>query len=147
MPFPSRTGAAAASCALGVLALAGCSGGGNGSSGTSSAPASAKATPSSPSSSAASSATSSAPAAGKATITIDNFHFKPPKMTVKAGSTVTVTNKTSTDHTVTATGSGSFDTGHIAPGATKIFKAPAKAGSYPYDCSIHPFMKGTLTVS
>ncbi|WP_030901569.1 cupredoxin domain-containing protein [Streptomyces sp. NRRL F-5126] len=144
MPFPTRTGAAAASCALGVLALAGCSGGGNGSSGNSSARASANASPSSP---AASSAASSAPAAGKATITIDNFHFKPPKLTVRAGSTVTVTNKDSTDHTVTATGSGSFDTGHIAPGATKTFKAPAKAGSYPYDCSIHPFMKGTLTVS
>ncbi|WP_345648332.1 cupredoxin domain-containing protein [Streptomyces tremellae] len=60
---------------------------------------------------------------------------------------ITVTNKDTTPHTVTGTGRGTFDAGRIAPGKTASFTAPGTAGSYPFDCSIHPFMKGTLTVN
>jgi plastocyanin len=137
---PGRSRLAATVCALGALALAGCSGSDNGGSGNSTT-TSATAAASAPGSSAT-------PAAAKNTIIIDNFKFMPSKLTVKAGTKVTVTNKDTTAHTVTGTGSakGKFNTGHIAPGKTKRFTAPKKAGSYPFDCSIHPFMKGTLTV-
>jgi plastocyanin len=134
MPLSPRAGRpvlALAALSLCSLALAGCSDDNNGSS--SSAPASSPATGSSPS--------------GKNTITIKNFTFMPSKPKVKAGAKITVTNKDSTAHTVTGTGSAKFDTGHIDPGKTKTFNAPKKAGSYPFDCSIHPFMKGTLTVN
>jgi plastocyanin len=80
-------------------------------------------------------------------ITIQNFAFAPASLTVAAGSTITVTNKDSVTHTVTASDAQkSFDTGDIAGGSTVTFKAPAKAGTYAYSCTIHPYMHGTLTV-
>lgn len=99
--------------------------------------------------SAAASPTGSASgAAGGNAITIQNFAFSPADLSVAAGATVTVANKDSVTHTVTAGDSPkSFDTGNIAAGATTAFKAPAKAGTYAYSCTIHPFMHGTLTVA
>lgn len=112
-----------------LLALTGCSdsdSGGSGSTATASPPASSP--------------------GGAARIDIRNFAFNPASISVRAGATVTVTNDDTTTHTVTASGAKTFDTGDIAPGRTVTFTAPAKAGSYPYICTIHPFMKGTLTV-
>ena len=131
MPRKVR-GAAAVSAVCLLLALTGCSnssGGGSGSTtGTSPSP--------------------SATASNAANhLTIQNFAFHPSTMTVKAGAVVTVTNADSTAHTVTATGAKAFDTGTIAPGRTVTFTAPKSPGSYPYICTLHPFMKGTLTVS
>ncbi|MFJ2270865.1 cupredoxin domain-containing protein [Streptomyces sp. NPDC087849] len=45
-----------------------------------------------------------------------------------------------------ATNGKTFDTGNTAPGKTAAFTAPAKPGTYPYICTIHPYMKGSLTV-
>lgn len=124
-----------AACLL--LVLAGCSDSDSGGSGpTASASASASG-----------SASASSPAAGGADrIGIKDFAFGPAALTVEPGAVVTVTNNDSTAHTVTADSGKAFDTGDIAPGRTVTFTAPAKAGSYPYSCTIHPFMKGTLTV-
>ncbi|MFI0902362.1 cupredoxin domain-containing protein [Streptomyces sioyaensis] len=88
--------------------------------------------------------TSAAPAAAR--LTIKDFTFKPAALSARPGGTVTVVNEDSTTHTVTATGAKAFDTGSIGPGRTVTFKAPAKAGSYPFICTIHPYMKGSLTV-
>ncbi|MFJ2172928.1 cupredoxin domain-containing protein [Streptomyces sp. NPDC101062] len=132
MPFPGagrRPHPAVALAAVLVTTLAGCSGGGGG--GTSSA---------SPSPSA------SASAGGSARVTIDNFTFAPAALTVAPGTEVTVVNKDSVAHTLTATTGKAFDTGTIGPGKTATFTAPGKAGAYPYTCTIHPFMKGKLTV-
>lgn len=85
-----------------------------------------------------------APAAD--TIVIKNFMFQPASLTVAPGATVTVRNEDTATHTVTATGSKAFDSGDVAGGATKTFKAPAKAGSYTYLCSVHNYMQGTLVV-
>jgi plastocyanin len=80
-------------------------------------------------------------------LTVQSFAFHPSTLPVAAGSVVTVTNADQTAHTVTAAGTGgSFDTGTIAPGRTVTFTAPKSAGTYPYACTIHPFMKGTLIV-
>jgi len=93
-----------------------------------------------------SSSKSTTPAAsspGTAQITIDakfTFHVTP----VKAGSTVTVKNDASVTHTVTQDGGG-FNVS-IDAGKTATFTAPA-AGTYPFHCNIHNFMKGTLTVT
>jgi len=106
-----------------VLPLAACSSGG-GSSATSSA---------------------AAPAPGSQ-IVIDNFAFSPSTLTVSPGQKVTVVNKDSTTHTLTASAGKAFDTGSIAAGASGGFTAPSTPGSYPYICTIHPFMHGTLTV-
>jgi len=79
------------------------------------------------------------------TITISNFMFSPMHASVAPGSTVSVTNKDSVTHTLTATG-GRFNTGDIGPGQTKTFRAPSKAGTYDYICNIHQYMMGTIVV-
>ncbi|MFC1418394.1 cupredoxin domain-containing protein [Streptacidiphilus cavernicola] len=98
-------------------------------------------------SSAAAAVSSAATATGSGTeVVIHNFAFAPDALTVKPGQKLTVVNKDSTAHTLTATGNKAFDTGTIAPGATATFTAPSTPGSYPYICTIHQFMHGTLTV-
>jgi plastocyanin len=80
---------------------------------------------------------------GNAQITIDSaftFNVKP----VTAGSTVTVKNDSSSQHTVTQDGGGFNVT--IDAGKTATFTAPA-AGTYKFHCNIHSFMHGTLTVT
>jgi plastocyanin len=76
-------------------------------------------------------------------VTIANFKFSPPTLTVTAGTRITVTNDDSTAHTATSDDGNSFDTGTLDPGASRTIAVP-KAGSYAYHCSIHPFMKATI---
>ena len=126
-----------------LLPLAACSsGGGSGSTATSSAAAATSAA----ATSAAAATSSAAVATGGTQITIDNFAFSPAALTVQPGQKVTVLNKDTTTHTLTASDKKAFDTGSVAPGATGSFTAPTAPGSYPYICTIHPFMHGTLTV-
>lgn len=69
--------------------------------------------------------------------------FAPTPLTVAAGTTVTWGNNDSTTHTTTADGAGWNQT--FAPGATTTVKFDTP-GTYPYHCTIHPFMKGTIVV-
>ncbi len=48
------------------------------------------------------------------------------------------------NHTVVAD-NGEFKSGDLGQGATFTFKFD-KAGTYPFHCSIHPSMKGTVVV-
>ncbi len=82
---------------------------------------------------------------GKAVITIRDFKYQAPS-SVPAGAMVTVKNEDSVAHTVTADVGNAFDVA-IAPGRTATFKAPGKAGSYPFHCKYHSNMHGTLKVS
>jgi plastocyanin len=81
--------------------------------------------------------TAAAKAAGGTTITIDNFEFSPGTLQAKVGDTITVVNKDSAEHTVTATDQ-SFDTGRFAAGK-KTFTV-AKAGRFEFACNVHPYM-------
>lgn len=82
-----------------------------------------------------------------AEVRIKGFKFIPADVKVPAGATVTVINEDSAPHTLTATEGYAFDTGTIEGGASGTFTAPSKPGSYPFFCSVHPEMKGTLVVS
>lgn len=75
--------------------------------------------------------------------TIANFAFAPSPVTVSSGGFATWTNNDSTTHTVTF--DSGPDCGNVAAGAsvTVAFNAP---GTYPYHCSIHSSMKGSVTV-
>jgi plastocyanin len=79
-------------------------------------------------------------------VTIDNFMFMPPIMTINVGETVTWTNKAAVGHTATSDDNGmAFDTGLIAPGNSYVqeFLIP---GTYTYHCKPHPYMRGTIIV-
>jgi amicyanin len=78
-------------------------------------------------------------------VNIDNFAFVPATVTVKAGSTVTWTNKDEDPHTVVADG-GAFRSEALGSGGTYSFTFPT-AGTFDYVCSIHPFMRGNVVVT
>jgi plastocyanin len=78
-------------------------------------------------------------------VTISNFMFHPMSLTVSPGATISVTNKDSATHTLTAT-NNQFNTGNITQNQTKSFKAPTKPGTYDYICNIHQYMMGTIIV-
>jgi plastocyanin len=112
-----------------------------GSSGSSSSSGTTSSSPPSSSSSAASSSSEASSTAS--TITIKSFSFTTPD-SVSPGATITVDNKDGTDHTVTSDTGNAFDDA-ASPG-TSTFTAPTKPGSYPFHCTIHPSMHGTLVV-
>jgi plastocyanin len=85
----------------------------------------------------------SAQASRAATVKIDNFAFHPPTLTVSAGAKVAFSNSDGATHT--ATRSGSFDTGDIAPGKSVTVRFTHK-GTFSYHCEIHPSMHGKIVV-
>jgi Cu+-exporting ATPase len=76
--------------------------------------------------------------------------FHPASLTVKAGTTVTFVNDDQHAHTVTSgrrgAPDGAFDSGLLQPGQrfTQTFSTP---GVYPYFCTLHPGMDGTIVVN
>ena len=83
-------------------------------------------------------------AAPTAEVKIDNFSFGPQTVTVKVGATVTWTNRDDIPHTVVST-DGVFKS-KVRDTDEKFSYTFAKAGTYPYFCSIHPKMTGTVVV-
>lgn len=74
------------------------------------------------------------------------FTFKPKTLDITVGMTVIWKNKTTVQHTATSNDGTTFNSGFINPGASFKFTF-TKAGSFPYHCNIHPFMKATIIVS
>jgi len=70
--------------------------------------------------------------------------YSPNPLTVTAGTTVTWMNNDTITHTATGN-TGLFDTGPMAPGA-QVSKVFSTVGSFPYHCTIHPGMVGTINV-
>lgn len=121
----------AAGCAAVLLTLTACSSSSNGSGSNSPA---------------ASSPAASQPDASAPLITIKNFGFSG-TLTVKPGAKVTVVNEDSAAHTLTDKKTHKFDTGNIpGSGGKGSFTAPTTPGSYPFGCTYHPEMAGTLVV-
>jgi plastocyanin len=83
-----------------------------------------------------------------ATVNIASFKFKPDPIKVRAGGSVTWTNRDSASHTAQTEGAakGAFHTGTLKKGSTKriAFRTP---GRYKYFCSYHRFMTGTVEVT
>lgn len=111
-----------------ALAVVGCGGDDNGSDGGSGT------------------ATQSSAAGGGVEVKLQNIQFSPKETTVKVGQKVTWVNEDSTDHDVTADSGADFKSDTFGNGATFEF-TPDKAGTIRYECTIHPGMTGTLTVT
>jgi plastocyanin len=77
-------------------------------------------------------------------VKIDNFSFGPASLTVAVGTTVTWVNHDDIPHTVVNT-EGVFKS-KVLDTDEKFSFTFTKAGSFPYFCSIHPKMTGTVVV-
>jgi plastocyanin len=75
-------------------------------------------------------------------VAIRDYRFEPGTLSVYVGDTVRWHNYDFVPHTATAT--GVFDSGDIAPNAS--WSTAATAGTHDYICTLHPNMKGTLIV-
>jgi amicyanin len=80
-----------------------------------------------------------------AAVSIDNFTFNPQKLTVKAGTTVTWTNKDDIPHGIAATGNAFTRSNAMDTDNTYSFTFTTP-GTYQYFCYIHPHMTGTIVV-
>jgi plastocyanin len=83
-------------------------------------------------------------AANTPTISIDNFAFSQPALTVPVGTKVTWVNHDDMLHTVADEGK-SFKSNPLDSGESfsHVFDKP---GTYKYFCSLHPHMTGTIVV-
>ena len=85
------------------------------------------------------------PPAAPGSANIFDFGYNPSSITVQAGASVTFTNTGVAPHTVTAR-DGTFDSSILNSGQTwtGTFSTP---GTYPFFCTLHPDMVGTLVVT
>ena len=75
-------------------------------------------------------------------VAMKNMKFSPATIEIKKGDTVEWKNDDITPHTAT---SATFDSGPIASDAAWR-QAFSQAGSFPFTCTFHPEMKGTVIV-
>ena len=87
-----------------------------------------------------------APAAGPDTVTatVQDFLFRPARLEIAAGTTIVWSNNGQVAHTVSAE-DGSFDSGPIEAGARGALTF-SRAGTFPFHCTPHPFMRGVIVV-
>lgn len=87
-------------------------------------------------------------------VAIDEFAFLAAALEVTEGTTVTWVNcedafaegPSAADHTVTSDGEGGpLDSPTLSPGESYSFRF-TEAGEFPYHCTPHPFMEGTVVV-
>lgn len=79
-------------------------------------------------------------------VTILDYRFNPPQLSIKAGTTVRWLNhEKRTTHSVLFTGAGGFESERFFPGESwqRRFDTP---GRYEYTCGPHPEMKGLIDV-
>jgi amicyanin len=77
-------------------------------------------------------------------VSIKDFKFQPAILHVKAGVAVTWTNLDEEPHTVVG---GPLRSAVLAGGQASYSFTFSKPGTYTYQCSIHPFMHGTVVVA
>ncbi len=74
-----------------------------------------------------------------------SYGFSPGTLTIKAGTTVIWKNMSSAPHTVTTDDGQTADSGTVPVGGTFSFKFTT-AGTFPYHCNYHPYMRATIIV-
>jgi len=84
-------------------------------------------------------------AAGGTAVTIQNFAFQPTTIAIAAGQAVTWTNKDTVLHNAVAN-DVSWSTANLSTGDSASITF-STAGTFPYRCSIHPEMTGTIVVT
>lgn len=88
---------------------------------------------------------SSSQSSSKSSILITNRLFSPSSITVPVGTTVTWTNQDSYSHNIVEN-TGAFNSGLLSNGSTFSYTFTS-AGTFNYNCSIHPDMTGSIVVT
>ena len=83
---------------------------------------------------------------GANTVNIQYMTFSPGNLTVSVGTAVKWTNNDGVSHTVTSNDGTSFDSGTLGAGSNYSHTFTT-AGTFPYHCTIHTGMAGTITVT
>jgi plastocyanin len=78
-------------------------------------------------------------------ISIDNFTFTPQTLTVKAGTTITWTNRDDIPHGIASTDSAFTKSKALDTDQNYSFTF-ITPGTYKYFCYVHPHMTGTIVV-
>ena len=78
-------------------------------------------------------------------VTVANNQWQQP-INAKVGNVITWTNKDSVPHKV-ALDDGSCAMSDNIPGGGSRSLVFSVAGTFPFHCAVHPFMKGTITIS
>jgi amicyanin len=78
-------------------------------------------------------------------VSISNFTFTPQTLMVKAGTTVTWTNKDDIPHGIASDNNAFAKSKALDTDDSSSFKFTTP-GTYQYFCYVHPFMKGTIVV-
>jgi len=81
-----------------------------------------------------------------AIVSLKNFSFNPPMLTVKIGATVTWTNDDVVAHTITSDADDLLNSQVLSPGQSFSFTFIGP-GSVDYHCNIHQAMKGQIIIS
>jgi plastocyanin len=79
-------------------------------------------------------------------VKIDNFSFAPASISVPVGTTITWTNRDDIPHTVVSTDEPKVFKSKVLDTDEKFSYTFTKAGTFPYFCSVHPKMTGTVVV-
>lgn len=86
------------------------------------------------------------PTATTVTVSIKNFSFNPSSLTIKTGTKVTWINNDSAPHTVTSDSGIALNSATLSPGQSYSHTF-TNIGTENYHCTIHPMMKGKITVT
>jgi amicyanin len=78
-------------------------------------------------------------------VSIDNFTFTPPNLTVKAGTTVTWINRDDIPHGI-ASANNAFTKSKALDTDDSYSFTFTTPGTYQYFCYVHPHMTGTIVV-
>lgn len=79
-------------------------------------------------------------------VEIRGLAFHPAVLEVAPGDTVVWINRDIVRHTATANGSNGWDTGILAQEDSSRY-VPRRIGETPYICTLHPTMRGRVTVT
>src|ERR1051326_4360748 len=83
---------------------------------------------------------------GQASVNIVDFAFDPAAVTINVNDSVVWTWVGPTIHTTTST-TGLWDSGIMSSTAPQFTHTFSSSGSFPYICTLHPFMTASVTVT